>query len=220
MKSTSSCASADARCRRARRPGARRPSCARRSPRRDRPRRATACGLPPTSIVSAACAVAGSIRVTVPSPLFATQTEPAPTATPAGACADRDRRRDRSRGRDRCGRRCRRACPRPRRRRPRRDPARPVADRDRRQQPGGIDADDRVGTAVGDPDRVRRRPPRPDGPALGSIALHDSCAVAGRAARAAPRRAQPRPRAPVRPPSRARPGPRWRYVSCWATVSN
>ena len=43
-----------------------------------------ACGLPPTAIVAIGWLVAGSIRVTVPSPLLATHTEPAPTDTPVG----------------------------------------------------------------------------------------------------------------------------------------
>ena len=41
-------------------------------------------GALPTSIVFTSCLVAGSMRDTVPSPAFATQTEPAPTATAAG----------------------------------------------------------------------------------------------------------------------------------------
>src|SRR5580704_302004 len=44
-----------------------------------------ACGLPPTAIV-AFFWVYGSNLVTVPSPLFATHTDPAPKATPAGDC--------------------------------------------------------------------------------------------------------------------------------------
>ena len=43
-----------------------------------------ACGLPPTVIVACTLSVVGSIRVTVPSPLLATHTDPAPYATPAG----------------------------------------------------------------------------------------------------------------------------------------
>ena len=43
------------------------------------------CGLPPTSIVFTRLPVMWSIRVTVPSPLPATQTEPSPIATPVGA---------------------------------------------------------------------------------------------------------------------------------------
>src|SRR4051794_25394529 len=45
---------------------------------------AIACGLPPTLIVDTPRRATGSIRVTVPSPLFATQTDPAPTVTPVG----------------------------------------------------------------------------------------------------------------------------------------
>src|SRR4051794_17389184 len=45
---------------------------------------AIACGLPPTLIVDTPRRAAGSIRVTVPSPLSATQTEPAPNVTPVG----------------------------------------------------------------------------------------------------------------------------------------
>ena len=41
-------------------------------------------GLPPTSIVAAGVPVVASIRVTVPSPLLATHTEPSPTASPFG----------------------------------------------------------------------------------------------------------------------------------------
>ena len=44
-----------------------------------------ACGLPPTAIVTD-LSVIGLMRVTVPSPLFATHTDPAPKATPAGDC--------------------------------------------------------------------------------------------------------------------------------------
>jgi hypothetical protein len=40
-------------------------------------------GLPPTAIVRVESST-GSMRVTVPSPLFATQTAPAPTAIPRG----------------------------------------------------------------------------------------------------------------------------------------
>ncbi len=43
-----------------------------------------ACGLPPTAIV-VVLSLLGSMRVTVPSPLLATHTEPAPIETPAGA---------------------------------------------------------------------------------------------------------------------------------------
>src|SRR5438270_4558546 len=43
-----------------------------------------ACGLPPTVIVAITLSVRGLIRLIVPSPLLATQTEPPPTATPAG----------------------------------------------------------------------------------------------------------------------------------------
>ena len=43
-----------------------------------------AWGLPPTGIVAITLSVLGSIRLIVPSPLLATQTEPAPTAMPAG----------------------------------------------------------------------------------------------------------------------------------------
>ena len=47
---------------------------------------AIACGLPPTAIVAIFLSVTGSMRVTVPSPLFATHTEPAPSETPVGEC--------------------------------------------------------------------------------------------------------------------------------------
>ena len=50
-----------------------------------------ACGLPPTAIVAWLVGV-GSNLVTVPSPLFATHTDPAPTATPAGESPHGDRR--------------------------------------------------------------------------------------------------------------------------------
>src|SRR5947207_5113554 len=44
----------------------------------------SACGLPPTAIVAWTRSVLGSILVTVPAPLLATQTDPAPNAIPAG----------------------------------------------------------------------------------------------------------------------------------------
>src|SRR5947209_2179478 len=43
----------------------------------------SACGLPPKLIV-AGLSVVGLMRVTVPSPLLATHTDPPPTATPVG----------------------------------------------------------------------------------------------------------------------------------------
>src|SRR5665811_869035 len=45
---------------------------------------ASACGLPPTAIFEMTLSVLGLILVTVPSPLLATHTDPAPNATPAG----------------------------------------------------------------------------------------------------------------------------------------
>jgi hypothetical protein len=49
-----------------------------------RPAIVIACGLPPTVIVACTLLVWASTLVTVPSPLLATHTDPAPKATPAG----------------------------------------------------------------------------------------------------------------------------------------
>ena len=121
-----------------------------------------ACGLPPTVIVASTLLVRGSIRVTVPSPLLATHTEPAPTATPAGERPTGIVVGHRLRGRvdphDGVVERVRDPHP----TRADRDPRRSVADRDRRQQPGRVDARDVVGLGVGQPngavaDSDRRR---------------------------------------------------------------
>ena len=56
-----------------------------------------ACGLPPTVILAVTRSVAGSIRLTVPSPLLATQTEPAPTVDAEWSVADPDPGRHRPR---------------------------------------------------------------------------------------------------------------------------
>ena len=63
------------------------------------------CGLPPTAIVSGLLPPCGSMRVTVPSPLFATQTEPGADGDSDGIPPDRDRRRHRPACSGRCGRR-------------------------------------------------------------------------------------------------------------------
>ena len=111
-----------------------------------------ACGLPPTAIVAIGLSVAGSMRVTVPSPLLATHTEPAPTRHAGRGVPDRDRRRHRPGARvdpddlvvERVGD--------PHAALADRDPARPMADGDRRHQPGGVDPDHVVGVGVGQPD--------------------------------------------------------------------
>ena len=112
------------------------------------------------------------MRVTVPSPLLATHTEPAPTATPAGRAPDRDRRPSPTAvpGSIRTTAVVERVGD-PHAALADRDPGRPVADRDRRQQPGRVHPRDVVGFGVGHPDRAVADRDRRPGSAFGSTLL-------------------------------------------------
>ena len=136
----------------------------------------SACGLPPTATCAVGRLVRSSMRVSVPSPAFATQTLPSPSRDRRGRAPDLDRRHHGARrGIDRLDRSVESigdpdGAPADRHR------GRPTPDRDRGDRTGRIDADDEVRLAVGEPrapealrDRSRRdirvdpaqRPPAP-----------------------------------------------------------
>ena len=95
---------------------------------------AIACGLPPTAIVAIVLSVRGSMRVTVPSPLFGDPHRAGADRDPGRGVPDRDRRRHRPRARIDPDDRVVERVGHPHAALADRDPAWPIPDRDRVDQ--------------------------------------------------------------------------------------